>query len=484
MNNTFDNLTEKQYEQMLSELNERINPETKARIAARLETEMNGKKQTKERRFPWKAVTVAAAACLAVFLTLGFTVPGVADSLYRLAHPETTIEAYMSTLPEQREPIKEIDQAIEQTGSKNVSGCVELVGSYSGELNSDEYYNSTIHGTKDNEPFDPQAFDFLLSLEPALTEVYYDGSRAYVTAYFETPYAGDFQYGNGNRSAAHTHDLDMMTFEALCTVDGKPYRVFNAGSSTIPDYGEELDGFYMTSEIEIQEPLPDGIAEMTLYYYIYQMEPNKVYSGYNVARVKHVFTFDTTDGNRHEEKTYRLELSGNAPLTILRGGGKTENFTTVENTTVSLDGTVLSLDVAILPGGVEIGIDPVTLPEAFDEEMTWAFFNAPGGLAFDVFADGEPIEYTRLSTPDHTLSIELPIRAEDLANLRSVKLIPKLVYVTELIPYIGADGCTEGELTRLIVDAGPIENSPHDFRIVRKETTVFENCAIDILSRD
>lgn len=100
---------------------------------------------------------------------------------------------------------------------------------------------------------------------------------------------------------------------------------------------------------------------------------------------------------------------------------------------------------------------------------------------------GEPdatILYTRLSTTDHTLSIELPIRAEDLANIRSVKLIPKLVYVTELIPYIGADGCTEGELTRLIVDAGPIENSPHDFRIVIKETTVFENCAIDILSRD
>ena len=101
-----------------------IRQETLDRVAARLDAKLPRRKRARFFRSIWKPALAAAAACAAIYLTLGLTVPGVADTLYKLTHPHTTAESYLGELPESRDPVAEIDRAIEQSGAQNGSGCV------------------------------------------------------------------------------------------------------------------------------------------------------------------------------------------------------------------------------------------------------------------------------------------------------------------------------------------------------------------------
>ena len=121
-----------------------LNEDTKARLKARLDRRIREDRTNAKRklRFPWKAVLAAAAACAAVYLTLGFTVPGVADTLYRVFHPDYRTEAYFSTPPEQRQdPVKDLEAAVGDFHAQDVESKVELLGEYTMLTRYDVEYN-------------------------------------------------------------------------------------------------------------------------------------------------------------------------------------------------------------------------------------------------------------------------------------------------------------------------------------------------------
>lgn len=476
----FETMNDAQKEQLLNAIDPDIllTPEAKARINARLHRKLPKKRVSFARM--WKPVAIAAAACVMIYLTLGFTVPGVADGLYRIAHPDTTTETYFMQKPDEREPIKEIEQAIESAKPENVSGRVELIGSYSGELRSDAEFNRRVTEPGDGPVIDPNEYAYLLSLDPQLSEVYYDGSQLIVTAYFECPYAGDFLVGFGNTEAPYTHNLDMTTYEVLGAVNGTPYTFGSYGHGVIPSYNKEESGFYMQTEIDLASPLPDGAVEMTLYYYINNEDDIKTGKTFNVARVKHVFTFDTTAGNRHETKTLSLSLAGSAPITVWTLDQKSLDFVSIENRTVSFDGVTLTFEVSYLPGGVTIGLKDISA-ETFDKDLIRAAFNSrTEGLQFDVYVNGERIE-SRI--PDNMggddWKIELPIHAEDWDGIESVMLIPKLVRMTGFVPCLDpVDGTKTGAPVLLSDDGGPQPYPEYGFQTTGWAETVLSDCAV------
>ena len=450
----------------------------------RIEAKIN-RKLPEKRSFArvWKPVAFEAAACLAIFLTLGFTVPGVADGLYRISHPDTTTDTYFLQNPDEREPIQEIEQAIESADPQNGSGSVELIGSYSGALKSDAEFNRHVTDPGDGPVIDPNEYAYLQALEPKLHEVYYDGSQLIVTAYFECPFAGDFLVGFGNTDVPHTHNLDMTTYEVLGTVNGTPYTFGSYGHGVIPSYSKEERGFYMQTEIDLASPMPDGTAEMTLYYYIYNEDELKTFGSYNIARVIHTFSFDTTAGNRHETKTMSLVLAGSAPVTVWTFDREKAEFVSIENRTLSFDGVTLSFKVSYLPGGVTIGLSDVMCPDSFRENLIRSAFGMrEEGLQFDVYVNGEKIE---ARIPDNMSGddwkIELPIHAEDWNGIETVLLIPKFVRMTGFVPYLDpVDGTKTGDPVSLSVDGAPQPVPENGFYTTGWEETVLSGCAVEL----
>lgn len=478
----FETMNDAQKEQLLNAIDPDIllTPETKARINARLHRKLPKKRVSFARM--WKPVAIAAAACVMIYLTLGFTVPGVADGLYRLAHPETTTDSYFMQKPDEREPVKEIENAIESAKPENIGGCVELIGSYSGELRSDAEFNRNVSGTTEHPAIDPDDYAYLLTLRPQLKEVYYDGSRLIVNAYFECPYAGDFLVGFGNRDVSYTHNLDMMTYEVMGTVNGTPYEFGGYGHGVIPSYGKEETGFYMQTDIDLLSPLPDGIVQMTLYYYIYNEDDILTSGSYNIARVKHQFSFDTTAGNKHETKTCELTLSGSAPVTVTERDPETKEFTKIGNRTVSFDGLTLQLETTILPGGMTIAINTYTAPDSFDEDLMRSLLTFHEGLQFDAYVNGERVEY---SAPNNfggdRWKIELPIHAEDLPEIRSIRLVPKIVRIVKIRSVSdSADGSVKGEPVTLIPDGTPVDLPAWGYDILEWEETLLPDSAIEL----
>lgn len=462
-----------------------MDPAALDRIAGRISRSL-APESTKAKRFlkkAWKPALIAAAACAALFLTLGFTVPGVADGLYRLSHPDMTTETYFMQKPDEREPITAIEAAVEGSDPEDLSGCVQIVGSYSGELESDSEYNRYAFASENRPAVDPDEYAYLLTLKPELREVYYDGRKLIMTAYFDCPYAGDFLYGFGNFDVAHSHNLDMRTFEVLGTMNGTPVSFGSFGHGVIPSYNEQETGFYMQTDVDLDSPLPDGVARMTLYYYIYNEDDIKTGGSYNVARVKHTFSFDTTAGNAHAAQTVRLSLSGSAPMMILRSDETTGDFETIETRTVSLDGLTLSLELSYLPGGAVIDVMPETYPESFDDAMKQSLFLRPdAGLQFDVYVNGTFLKtVVPLPVAGNAIRTELPIHADDSDTLRSVTLIPKLVRITRFIPILDRiDGSVTGDPVTLEPDADPISLSIGGIDRLETAEALLSNCAIDL----
>lgn len=478
---SFEHMTPEESERLFSAFDPeaKMDPAVLKRIEARVQ-----KKLPKKRTFlfrAWKPLAIAAAACLVVYLTLGFTVPGVADGLYRLVHPDTTTDSYFMQQPDEHEPVKDIEQAIENTRAENGGGAAELIGSYSGELPGDAELNKEAAGTTEHPAVDPDEYAYLLTLQPELKELYYDGERLIVNAYFECPFAGDFLVGFGNNEIAHRHNLDMLTAHVLGTVNGTPYEFGGYGHGVIPVFDKkEANGFTMQTDIDLNKPLPDGTVEMTLYYYIYNCDDPEI--EYNVARVKHHFSFDTTAGNKHETKTCALTLSGSAPMTVTERDPETRAFTKIGNRTVSFDGLKLQLETTILPGGMTIAINTYTAPDSFDEGLMQSLLNYHEGLQFDVYVNGERVEYR---VPNclggDRWKIELPIHAEDLPEIRSIRLVPKIVRITGIVPILDpVDGSKKGDPILLAVDGAPVELPRYGFNLIDREETLLENCAIEL----
>ena len=481
----FNNLTPEETERVYASLEPDavMDPETEKRIEARLNRKLPSEKPAVLRTLSkvWKPVIVAAAACLVVYLTLGFTVPGVADGLYRLVHPDTTTDSYFMQLPDEHEPVKDIEQAIENTRAENNGGTAELIGSYSGELPGDAEFNKEAAGTSEHPAVDPDEYAYLLTLKPELKELYYDGERLIVNAYFECPFAGDFLVGFGNKEIAHRHNLDMLTAHVLGTVNGTPYEFGGYAHGVIPVFDKrEANGFTMQTDIDLNTPLPDGKVEMTLYYYIYNCDNPEI--EYNIARVKHQFSFDTTAGNKHETKTCLLTLSGSAPMTVTERDPETKEFTKIGNRTVSFDGVTLNLETTILPGGMTIAINTYTAPDSFNEDLMNSLLTYHEGLQFDVYVNGERIEYrVPNSLGGDRWKIELPIHAEDLPEIRSIRLVPKIVRITGIVPILDPmDGSKKGDPIVLTVDAAPTEMSGYGYNLLGWEETVLSDCAFEL----
>lgn len=104
------------------------------------------------------------------------------------------------------------------------------------------------------------------------------------------------------------------------------------------------------------------------------------------------------------------------------------------------------------------------------------------GLQFDVYVNGERIEsHVPNSLGGDRWKIELPIHAEDLPEIRSIRLVPKIVRITGIVPILDPmDGSKKGDPIVLTVDAAPTEMSGYGYNLLGWEETVLSDCAIEL----
>ncbi len=477
-----------------------IPEQTLSRIDARLKHSLKAAAPQKKRalRFPWKKALAAVAACAVVYLTLGFTVPGVADGLYRLTHPDYTTQDYIATPPDAREQVVELDAAIRATDAKDVERTVELLGQYSIRTQWDEGYNEMARESPSRReargaaPYRAEDYAYLKEIKASVKEVYYDGSRLFVNAFLAFPGADAFLWEE-HPDEIFPHRLSIRTLTQETKINGADYTVIIGGSTG----GETLDtqdgdyGLWYTSYYTLKEPLPDGVCEMTLFYYIYDADVDDMGAVGNVARVIHTISFDTTSGNHHENNGFELAFSGSAPMTVstYRPTGEHE---TLMNRTVRFDGLKMRVNVAYLPSGLmaelTVSAYPASWTELEKDALNDGFLTA---LSIDVLAGGETVHipYYRIARQNGGWQFEIPVLPSDYAALESVTVIPVVRYVTGFTAYEDADpdDPTKGVITKdvtLTLDGDPVPIPEHFRKADTVETPLSDTRIVLALPKD
>ena len=446
MNNKLEQAFETMRDAQKEQLLETIDPEivmkngSKDRIAAKLE-----KKLPKKRSFAkvWRPVAIAAAACAVIYLTLGFTVPGVADGLYRIAHPDHVTEQYFASAPNDRESVQEIDSAVREAEGKNLGSDVELLGEYSILTQYDEEYNAMLDGSPTYREklgfpaYRAEDFAFLREIRITDTEVYYNGEALYVNCFLACPDTSRFLNGRDD-------ELEISTFWQILSRDGEEIKL--PCSSSMGGATEVIDepdkkGLWCSSMYELDEPLSDGAYEMTLLYYVYDCSIDDMAAPGNVGRIIHRVSFDTTAGNRSEKQTVETTVRGSAPLTFFVYG---EDGKTMENRTVSFDGLDLAFILRYLPDGTYLTVKTTSLPETWtDAERKALLDHMLRAVDVDLIIEGEPIEGRNLSSSYErdaaAWEFFFPVVSQDYSGVKTIDLLLKIRSVEAFTAYLGED---------------------------------------------
>lgn len=450
---TFETMNDTQKEQLSETIDPDIvmKPESMAHIRAKLE-----KKLPKKRSFAafLRPAAIAAAACAVIYLTLGFTVPGVADGLYRISHPDHVTEEYFASAPKDRDPVQEIDAAVTETDAKNLGSRVELLGEYAILTQYDEEYNAMLDGSptyreKHGFPaYRAEDFAFLREIEATDAEVYYNGESLYVNCFLACPDTSRFLNGKDD-------ELEISTFWQILIHDGAemmlPWSTSSGGATQVVDEPDRR-GLWYSTVYDLTAPLPDGQYEMTLLYYVYDCSIDDMAAPGNVGRIVHTVSFDSTPGNHYEKRTLETTLSGTAPLTFVsyEQGGKL-----LQNRTVSFDGTALSLTFRCMPDGIYVTAETEALPEDWTQAERTAFLDPlVHTLDLDILIGGETVSGRVISYgwdgQTGRWEYAFPIVPSDYAADKEIGLIVSVDAITAFQTE------PNGDTTRIIKDGDAI----------------------------
>lgn len=383
---------------------------------------------------------------LAAALILLLTGTGLAVSL--LTHPDHQTGRYLLTLPEKRDNIPELEEAISGTDARIEDCRVELLGEYKGGYNSyEESYNKDIPAWRLENGFpewDPEKFAFLYELEPKECEAYYDGTRLYINTCFGMPQTNGFSE-DGETDREDPFDFDMILFDCSAEVDGNDCTALlhsgGWGSGMVwdvaPEEGEGTERkFWVSSEFDmLPAPLENGVCRVTLQYYIYDASIDDLGSVGNIARVLCTVAFETGGGARNRETSAAVNMHGDYVMT-LNGNSAEEDKLLLENRTVSLEGMVLQAEAKFTPGDTVVKIRAASLPEGRNEEWLSWFFMGPGsGIQFDLYINGEAFgKPVPLSSASDEYRLELPVLPSDYPGITEIRLVPHLTYITAVTP--------------------------------------------------
>ena len=461
-------------------LTERFDPESmldgrvRARIAARLNQKIREDRKAERRlpRFPWKKALIAVAACAAVYLVLGFTVPGVSNALYRVFHPDYESGAYFATPPEQREPIPDLAESVSHFDAKDVDARVELLGEYTNLTRYDEGYNELAHDSSHRvarglPPYRAEDYAYLRDLRPEVREVYYDGTHLFVNVFLACDDPEAFlsdRYGG-----THRHNLEINTFGVtFLAVDGErrdtawlPTRAFENVSER---NGQK--GLWYTTSIGLDAPLPDGLCELTLLYYIYDCDVDDMASTGNVARVVHTVSFDTDAGNLYCSAAFEATFSGSAPMTLFDIDENGEE-TAFRNRMISFDGLKMRFAVRYLPSGLSVEGEILETPRDWTEaERTSLDGFMLSAMVFDAECGGETftVPYWEIRRDGGKWIFELPVFPSEYRDAGTIVLIPRIRYLSRFDYVIDNDDDPMQPIqgtTILELGAEPVEMPGH-----------------------
>ena len=435
----FETMNDTQRERLLHSVDaDRVmTPDAKERVNARLLRKLPKKRGSFAKIL--RPAAIAAAACAVIYLTLGFTVPGVADGLYRIAHPDHETKQYFASAPEGRDPVQEIDSAVREAEGRNLGSEVELLGEYSILTQYDEEYNAMLDGSPTYREklgfpaYRAEDFAFLREIEATDTEVYYNGEALYVNCFLACPDTSRFLNGRED-------ELEISTFWQILSRNGEeitlPCSIFTGGATEVIDEPDKK-GLWYSCVYDLNEPLPDGAYEMTLLYYVYDCSIDDMAAPGNVGRIIHKVSFDTTAGNRSEKQTVETTVRGSAPMTIF-------SEKTMENRTVSFDGFDLRCILRYLPDGTYLTIETASLPETWTEEERNALLDHMlRAVDVDLIIEGEPIEGRNLSSSfDRDAAaweFFFPVVSGDYSGVKTIDLLLKIRSVEAFTAFLGED---------------------------------------------
>ena len=414
-----------------------MDPQTLKRIDARLHKailEESAPQKPRALRFPWKKALIAVAAAAAVYLALGFTVPGVSNALYSVFHPDYRTGAYFSTPPEQRQdPVKDLEESVGGFRAKDAESKVELLGEYTNLTPYDEEYNAMANGTptlRETYGFSPyrqEEYAYLRELRAFVRELYYDGERLFVTAFVATEHPEWFL----REGEPTPPNLELSIFDFQLTVNGEAFpmqwNVSSGGGSGITVHDGEK-GLWVSTEIDLTEPLPDAHCELLMLYYVYDCDVDDMGAIGNVGRLIHRITFESKAGNHYEQQSVEAAFSGSAPMTIA-SYDEMGDWKTLQNRTVCFDGLKMRLVAQYLPSGLRIIASLSETPQTWTDDEKDAFLQGfIETLTFAVQSNGESavLEPYEISRRDRNWTFELPVFPSDYANVDSIVLIPQI----------------------------------------------------------
>ena len=462
-----------------------MNEDARSRIAANLKEKIREEQKTNRRvlRFPWKKALAAVAACAIVYLALGFTVPGVADSLYRVFHPNYSTDSHFATPPEDRqEQAKDLEASVGDFCAKDVESKAELLGEYTLITQYDAEYNEMANNTptlREKYGFSPyrqEDYAYIREMKASVREIYTEGERLFVTAFVACPNPEAFLQKDEPKSP----NLELSTFDFQLTVNGEALPIswdVSSGGATAVTAENGEKGLWVDTEIHLTKPLPSGHCELLMLYYIYDCDVDDMGSIGNVGRIVHRIAFESKAVNTYESKHVDVTLKGSAPMTLVTCG-ETGDYETFQNRTVSFDGLEMRFTAQYLPSGLKITGELLKTPDGWTEQEKEAFTRGfIETLTFEAQCNGESLTLPlyELSRANWNWTIELPIFPSDYADIESLVMIPKIRCLTGFVgaeEYVDPSDPSKGVTTYDLPI--PIDGAPVSLPLNHRTSTELE----------
>ncbi len=398
-----------------------------------------GKKRAGPRR---KMRYLVPAAILLVVLAVILAVPGVSKAIGDWFYDIFRADRYLYVPADERAHDPDLDSAIVPQKELEQTNQILLL-SETEEL--DQINSARKEGGA--AAYNPEDWTFLANMQPAITDLYYDGVDFMVMTFFPCdprPFMSGYIDASISELRLDILSLDAAVITNLGTDEAQDLYPTGFGLIPQPDYWNadrsanvetimEDGGVWLYTEYELpyREQLLPGRYRVSVRHRILDDRAGEMSVGGTVAVLDQTFVLDTNKALAAIKETALPEVrfSGTYAFTAERWDEQGVEYRTER---LDLSGLTLVPTAQERPTGVRVLL-AYTAPADWGEETARYATRGGRGILYELFVDGESKGLAFIDGNGDRLWVDIPITRSERETCQSLMLRPVVERMTEVV---------------------------------------------------
>lgn len=369
------------------------------------------------------------APVLAVVLILGavLLIPSVGEAVSGWFGKLFNRNAYLGTLPENRESMPDVEAAIQSPKDAEQDYTI-----YTLDETDEAIEFAAARANNGFDPYNPEEWQWLKEATPKITDILVENGKLTIMSYLDTDPL-PFWYGG--------EDMKLDWYgDKLCLTDGSDtYELYFESTGLWPQEGyfngEEMDidkvkqdeGVMLHTEYDLERNnIPDGHYNAVFTSRILDCSVDVMAEFATIAKVEQRFEVDINDNNTlKQEQGGAVTLNGEYTLTIeKKGGGKD----LIYNAEKDLSGVTVTPEITFNTTNIAVELT-YGFPEGWSEEEKQALISGTvhkyDGLCYKLVIDGmEAQTEATYSLDGDKWRLDIPLTSSQQEQAKSIILRP------------------------------------------------------------